>query len=62
MPEEGGLQENVRAACQPDAAAFPSADGKTLQDIAEEVQGGGSTEVGLATSVFTVGENRLAFG
>ena len=62
VPEEGGLQENVRAASSPDAAAFPSVDGKTLQDIAEEVQGGGSTEVGLATSVFTVGEDRLAFG
>ncbi len=62
VSEEGGLQENVRAASSPDAAAFPSADGKTLQDIAEEVQGGGSTEVGLATSVFTVGESRLAFG
>jgi hypothetical protein len=62
VSEDGGLQENVRAASAPDASAFPSADGKTLQDVAEEVQGGGSTEVGLATSVFTVGEDRLAFG
>ena len=62
VPEEGGLQENVRAASQPDESIFPSATGKTLNDLAEEVKGGGSTEVGLATSVFTVGENRLAFG
>jgi hypothetical protein len=62
VPEEGGLQENVRAASQPDASAFPSADGKTLNQLAEEVKGGGTTEVGLATSVFTVGEDRLAFG
>ena len=62
VPEEGGLQENVRAASQPDEAAFPSAEGKTLNDLAEEVKGGGTTEVGLATSVFTVGEDRLAFG
>ena len=62
VPEEGGLQENVRAASQPDESAFPSADGKTLNDLAEEVKGGGTTEVGLATSVFTVGEDRLAFG
>ena len=62
VPEEGGLRENVRAASQPDAADFPSADGKTLNQLAEEVKGGGSTEVGLATSVFTVGEDRLAFG
>ncbi len=62
VPEEGGLQENVRAASKPDKSAFPSAEGKTLNDLAEEVKGGGSTEAGLATSVFTVGENRLAFG
>ncbi len=62
VPEEGGLQENVRAASSPKAADFPAADGKTLNQLAEEVKGGGSTEVGLATSVFTVGEDRLAFG
>jgi hypothetical protein len=62
VPAEGGLQENVRAASQPDESIFPSADGKTLNDLAQEVKGGGSTEVGLATSVFTVGEDRLAFG
>jgi hypothetical protein len=62
VPEEGGLQENVRAASKPDASNFPSADGKTLNQLAEEVKGGGSTEVGLATSVFTVGKQRLAFG
>jgi hypothetical protein len=62
VPEAGGLQERVRAASQPDASAFPSAEGKTLNELAEEVRGGGSTEVGLATSVFTVGKDRLAFG
>jgi hypothetical protein len=62
VPEEGGLQEQVRAASKPDASAFPSAEGKTLNELAEEVRGGGSTEVGLATSVFTVGKSRLAFG
>src|SRR5918997_4433229 len=62
VPEEGGLQERVRAASQPDASSFPSAEGKTLNQLAEEVRGAGSTEVGLATSVFTVGKSRLAFG
>jgi hypothetical protein len=62
VPEEGGLQERVRAASSPDTAGFPSAEGKTLNQLAEEVRGGGSTEVGLATSVFTVGKQRLAFG
>ena len=62
VPEEGGLQEHVRAASKPDASIFPSAEGKTLNELAEEIKGGGTTEVGLATSVFTVGEDRLAFG
>ena len=62
VSEEGGLQERVRAAAQPDASAFPPAEGKTLNQLAEEIKGGGTTEVGLATSVFTVGESRLAFG
>jgi hypothetical protein len=62
VPEEGGLQQRVRAASTPKAGDFPAAQGKTLNQLAEEVKGGGTTEVGLATSVFTVGENRLAFG
>jgi hypothetical protein len=62
VPSEGGLQERVRAAAQPREADFPSAEGKTLEQLAEEVRGGGTVEAGLATSVFTVGDNRLAFG
>jgi hypothetical protein len=62
VPEEGGLQERVRSASSPDLGSFPSAEGKTLNQLAGEIKGGGSTEVGLATSVFTVGEQRLAFG
>ena len=62
VPEEGGLQADVRAASTPDKSTFPDAGGKTLQQVAEEVRGGGSVEAGLATSVFTVGEDRLAFG
>jgi hypothetical protein len=62
VPTAGGLQGKVRAAQAVRASDFPSASGKTLQQVAEEVKGGGSTEAGLATSVFTVGKNRLAFG
>jgi hypothetical protein len=62
VPTEGGLQERVRAASQPREADFPRSGGKTLQQLAEEVRGGGSAEAGLATSVFTVGDSRLAFG
>jgi hypothetical protein len=62
VPAEGGLQNRVRDAAQPREADFPSAQGKTLQQLAEEIRGGGTVEAGLATSVFTVGDNRLAFG
>ena len=62
VPTEGGLQERVREASQPAESDFPAAGGKTLQELAEEVRGGGTVEAGLATSVFTVGEDRLAFG
>ena len=62
VPTEGGLQQRVRAASQPRESDFPSAKGKTLQQLAEEIRGGGSAEAGLATSVFTVGKDRLAFG
>jgi hypothetical protein len=62
VPTAGGLQGKVRAAQAVRVSDFPSASGKTLQQVAEEVKGGGSTEAGLATSVFTVGKNRLAFG
>jgi hypothetical protein len=62
VPEEGGLQNRVREAGQPREADFPTSEGKTLEQLAEEVRGGGTVEAGLATSVFTVGDNRLAFG
>jgi hypothetical protein len=62
VSSEGGLRDRVRAAQNVDASAFPSAKGKTLQQVAEEVKGGGSVEAGLASSVFTVGESRFAFG
>ena len=62
VPEQGGLRDRVAAAQNVDAKSFPSASGKTLQQVAEAVKGGGTTDVGLASSVFTVGKNRLAFG
>jgi hypothetical protein len=62
VPTKGGLQDKVRAAQQVSASDFPSANGKTLQDIASEVKGGGGVEAGLASSVFTVGQSRFAFG
>jgi hypothetical protein len=61
VPAEGGLQDKVRLARTPSPDAFPSARGKTLQELADEI--GGGPEMGLASSVFVAGrENRLAFG
>ena len=62
VPEEGGLQDSVRAAADPDPSIFPATEGRTLNELADAIKGGGSTEAGLASSVFTVGEDRLAFG
>jgi hypothetical protein len=62
VPEKGGLRDRVTAAQNVDASSFPSASGKTLQQVAQEVKGAGTTDVGMASSVFTVGKNRLAFG
>jgi hypothetical protein len=61
VPEEGGLRDRVQAAAEPRAGDFPAAGGKSLQRLADEI-GGAGLEVGLASSVFTIGENRLAFG
>ena len=62
VPAEGGLREQVRAAQAVRASDFPDAGGRTLDEVADEIRGGGTVEVGLATSVFTVGKSRLAFG
>src|SRR5829696_1683220 len=59
-PESGGLREKVRAAGAPAAADFPAVEGRSLQQVADSMQGG--PEVGLAGQTFTTGENRLAFG
>jgi hypothetical protein len=59
-PDTPGLREAVREAQRPDAASFPPAEGKTLQQVADLV--GAGPQAALATSVLTVGESRLAFG
>jgi len=62
VPDKGGLRQRVSAAQHVDVSAFPSAKGKSLQGVATEVKGAGKVEVGLASSVFTIGQDRLAFG
>jgi len=61
VPAQGGLRERVRAAQSPDASAFPATAGKTLQQVADGV-GAQGPDLALASSVFTTGKNRLAFG
>ena len=48
-----GLQEQVRAAQDPQASDFPATDGKTLQELADSI--GGGPEMGLAGSVYRAG-------
>jgi hypothetical protein len=54
------LPAGFAAAAHPRASQFPAAGGRTLQQIAGAARPG--YNVGLATSVFTPGTNRLAFG
>jgi hypothetical protein len=61
VPKEGGLQDKVRDAQSVTAADFPAAGGRTLQQVANE-SGSAGPELGMATSVFIPGKNRVAFG
>jgi hypothetical protein len=61
VPAGAGLREKVRAASQVTRADFPATRGRTLQAVADSI-GATGPELGLASSVFTVGSNRLAFG
>jgi hypothetical protein len=61
VPAAGGLREKVRDAQAVTAADFPAVKGRTLQQVAD-ASGAAGPELGMATSVFTPGENRVAFG
>ena len=61
MPAERGVRAKVRAAQAVTAADFPATAGRTLQQIADAA-GTAGPELGLASSVFTVGQDRVAFG
>jgi len=63
VPDRGGLREKVRAASQVSAADFPAASGRSLQEVADAIGATGSDpELGLASSIFPVGSDRVAFG
>jgi hypothetical protein len=61
VPAAGGVRAKVRAAQAVTAADFPAVKGRTLQQVAASA-GTAGPDLGLASSVFTVGQNRLAFG
>jgi hypothetical protein len=61
VPEESGVRERVQIAVNPDETEFPATDGKSLEDLANEMTAG--PQLALATSIFTTGgESRMAFG
>ena len=61
VPEESGVRERVEVAVNPDETEFPAADGKTLEELANEMTAGPS--LALASSIFTTGgDSRMAFG
>ena len=51
----------VAAAEHPTAAEFPPTSGRTLRQLADALSGGGP-QVALATSLYTPGRDRVAFG
>jgi hypothetical protein len=61
VPEAGGLRAGVSAAAHPAVGDFPATQGRSLQAVADAI-GPGDVEAANASSVFTVGTNRLAFG
>ena len=56
----GEYKSALAEAASPTKADFPAPAGRTLKALADSIKAGG--QIGLATSVFTVGKNRLAFG
>ena len=56
------LREQLKGATESQADEFPAVSGRTLQAVADGVVDATGPQVGLAGSVFTPGENRLAFG
>jgi len=55
------LRAELKGATESRASDFPATRGRSLQQVADALDGAGP-QVGLAGTVFTPGENRLAFG
>jgi hypothetical protein len=56
---DSGFERSIRAAQDVSAADFPAPGRQTLRDLGSTV---GAVQLGLASSEFTQGANRLAFG
>jgi hypothetical protein len=55
------LRAELKGATESRASDFPATRGRSLQQVADGLDLSGP-QVGMATSVFSVGDNRLAFG
>ena len=62
QPSSASLRADLGAATRPSVSDFPAVAGRTLQEVADQAVTTAGPQVGLATSVFTPGVNRLAFG
>ena len=60
-PSSATLRAQLKEATASTVGDFPATEGRTLRQVASGLDGTGA-QVGLATSVFTPGVNRLAFG
>ena len=60
VPDDNGVRAAVQNASTPAKSEFPDAAGKSLEQLANTLKAG--PELAMASSVFTVGDNRIAFG
>jgi hypothetical protein len=60
LPNDAKIRDAVKSASVPGKADFPEPGGKSLEELANTLQAGPS--LAMASSVFTVGDNRMAFG
>jgi hypothetical protein len=60
LPNDAKIRESVKIATLPGKSDFPRPGGKTLEQLANTLQAG--PQLAMASSVFTVGDNRMAFG
>lgn len=60
-PSSAALRAELAAATKVDPARFPRVSGRTLQELANGLDGAGP-QLALGTSVFTTGRSRMAFG